>query len=569
MSKVMKRVTSRSVSLRVVRKKNDVDKLDRGPEDDLSLVREKSNRGEAHAAAEGGGEGGEGKKSSTTKRVRASSTNMFPNSRLSSPIVPGLSGLSSLNSNPPSPPSLGSSQSSRQARKSAEVKQGKTVPPKSARGDSRTSPRSDFRSAISPRNRNQVEMAPSSQGWVRKCHISPEDAKDHNTLMALMPASIRKNIPWTDLLSPDEWHIDDHKKAKQGDGNDSDDSGSSEPERASGAKSSSQAVKTKPHQEKEEKEEKEEEEEPHLEKKGKEKEKREKREKEPNKKDSSKAVKLKTDKKKTKMLKSNSSETVKTNRQDKPKAPTIVRCGTTLAGFASPRNWLSSSSKGELERKEGTGSHIAAEPGSRGIPLGEGKSSLVVTERPKYDNDPGKKEGQWRSRSVRRQKMNDEQKQEVVEAKKLKSSSDSGLGCKKAADEDDPPEEPSEGEDEEDIRGEDELLSAESGIRDIKKRQNKLDQNGDGKSRSTDQDSVPKSEAGETTECKTELPNRTRSKTVKMAMEEELLSRVKEKAPATCRISSDNISPVEEEEEELFFSESNEAVVIQLFQKAE
>jgi hypothetical protein len=54
-----------------------------------------------------------------------------------------------------------------------------------------------------------VMSADNTQGWVRKHHITAEEAKDHNTLVALMPSSMRRNIPMGDLLSSTQWTIDD------------------------------------------------------------------------------------------------------------------------------------------------------------------------------------------------------------------------------------------------------------------------------------------------------------------------------------------------------------------------
>jgi hypothetical protein len=45
--------------------------------------------------------------------------------------------------------------------------------------------------------------------WVRKHHITAEEARDHNTLVALMPSSMRRNIPMGDVLGAgDQWTID-------------------------------------------------------------------------------------------------------------------------------------------------------------------------------------------------------------------------------------------------------------------------------------------------------------------------------------------------------------------------
>lgn len=152
----------------------------------------------------------------------------------------------------------------------------------------------------------------------------------------------------------------------------------------------------------------------------------------------------------------------------------------------------------------------------------------------------------------------------------------------------------SEGDNEEDIRGEFDISTRVPTIATVGAPQEDSETSADKKTNATDDNSTPCDEA-KSSEGKTDLveseekesnenqrPELKRvlaqsqerrpsiAKSMKMAMEEELLSRVKEKPNHVAlrpNSSSGAFAPVEEdeeEEEELIFSESNEALIIQL-----
>jgi hypothetical protein len=231
-------------------------------------------------------------------------------------------------------------------------------------------------------------------------------------------------------------------------------------------------------------------------------------------------------------------------------------------------------------------------------------------------SEGSKKEDKWRSRSKRRLRKKAEGGNSAGEQQAENANVD-----KIHADRDLSPsheshlqvvEEPSEGEDEEDIRGEEDqpapavvagkAAGEEDGVSSNNNKAAGMKESGEeeetskgevsGRSDGEDEE-ASNGHAGQQTEAKAmesvsagktkkkalSMSEERRpsivAKTVKMAMEEELLSRVKERAPTvtitTARDSSgmDANDEDDEEEDELFFSEANEAVVIQLPHKAE